>query len=102
MEDYTYLNNVPAYRLHKRNAAEVAQSARDAMCQLREGMISLAAAHATTALYNGEPMPWHEYAARMVPEILEEYEAAAHEMFLATYIVENPDACEDDLEDAYA
>ena len=82
-------------RLHKSNALAVREEAADMIAYLTNNMIAMAASSGGSS----EQGPWHEYVAREVPQLLEEYGDNIVKLRLAGEIIADPKSCDDDLEE---
>lgn len=98
MADYTYLNNVPAARIHKSNAHSVKLECEDMLKYYRDRLMVLASSSPQIVDEGNDPIPWGVYVQREVDEIWAEMLQTSHRLFLAEYIIEYPDECEDELE----
>jgi len=98
MADYTYLNNVPACRIHKSNAEDLRDEARNMLKYYRDCLLVLAASGPHTVDEGDGPVPWCFYVRREIDQMWDEMLDHAHNEWLASYIVENPEDCDDDLE----
>lgn len=91
MADYTYLMDVPARRIHKSNASQVAEEASESVQRAKDAMLVLAAS----------PGPTTEDERRTivceVEELHEALQEGSHTQFLAQYIEDHPDLCVDEL-----
>jgi hypothetical protein len=94
MADYTYLNEVPARRIHKSNAQDVLNDELANSQYLMNRLLALAAC----GPHEVEGESWDSYVTREVPEIVESLLESSHREFLAQYIIENADLVIDELE----
>ncbi len=98
MADYTYLQNVPACRIHKTNAEMVKEECEDMLKRYRERLLILASSTPTQIDEGDGPTPWIDFIQSEFNTIWEEMFDESHRLFLANYILENPEECEDELE----
>jgi len=93
MGDGTILNGVDARRIHRSNAYEVRELARDALTYYRDRLMILAAMGPHTV----EDEPWPDYVRREVDDAITEMRDEWWREFAAEYII----ACPDDVVDDY-
>ena len=89
MPNGTTLNGVFAPRIHKSNAKVVCEESEESIRHCREMLVMLAAA-----------TPEYEEIHRIpevVGELVDAVQESAFSMFCASYIIECPDECEDEL-----
>ena len=86
----TTLNNVFAARIHKSNAVETRDEAADMLRFYRERLLALAA-------YNPPTLEIAEEKTLELRQLVEDMQGVAVEEFLANYVAENPDDCQDEL-----
>lgn len=99
MADYTYLNNVPACRVHKSNAETVKEECNDMLQFYRDRLLSLCASNPHNVDEGNGPVPWDMYITDAFREIWPGIEDNILHKFLASYILEYPNDCVDELEE---
>ena len=98
MPDYTYLNNVPAARIHKSNAMVIKEACEHTLKYYRDRIMVLVASSPQIVDEGDGPKPWGVYIQKEVDDIWEEILGESHRLFLAEYILEHPEDCDDELE----
>ena len=98
MADCTYLNNIPAYRIHKQNADVVLEENRESLTSLREEILLLAGATPRTIKNNGFDIQWEMYVTGRINDLLEEIKDNILQVFFAEYIIDYPEDCLDELD----
>lgn len=90
---------IPVYvpRLHKSNAESEKQDTEDYIKSLELRIVAMAA-NGGMGFESGDGEPWYEHVAREIPSLLEEYREACFKNTMAYHLVDDPDACDDELE----
>ena len=91
MPSGTYLNNVFAARIHKRNAANTTEEETANIQAIKNQLIGLVCASPT--IEDVETLPFR------VDEMIDSLCDSGVKRFMADYIVDFPDDCHDELED---
>jgi hypothetical protein len=99
MSSATTLNNIVACRLHKHNARDEIDSAERTIRYCRDKLLVLAASTPRDIDEGSGPVAWHDYVVHEVDSLLETIQDDTVRCFMARHIVENPDDCEDELEE---
>lgn len=91
---------IPVYvpRLHKSNAESEKQDTDEYIRQLERSIIAMAA-NGGMNFMSDDGEPWYEHVAREIPSLLEEYRGACFKNTMAYHLVDDPEACSDDLEE---
>lgn len=97
MADYSYLNNVPACRIHKCNAEQIHEESLDLQSLIRRKLLSFACATPRDNP-NDSGMIWEEYVLHEVDDLMDDFEESVIRNFLAEYIMEYPEDVDDELE----
>ena len=72
MASYSYLNNVPACRIHKSNAKEICDDANNMIRQYQRKLLALVVSSPRDVKdENGNTLLWHEYAINELEQIFE-------------------------------
>jgi hypothetical protein len=99
MPDYTYLNNVPAPRIHKSNAQRVYEDAKDMVNFYQRKILALAVSSGQNMKdEEGSEIFWPDYVLTELEQIFEDYDEQLHKMFLSKYIIDNPEDVSDELD----
>jgi len=96
MADGTLLNDLFVPRLHKSNAEHTVDENADMLAFYRDRLLILAAS--TPVRIDDEA--WADYVHREVPTLIDELRDCAIREYLAQYVMDNPEDCQDELVDA--
>jgi hypothetical protein len=80
--------------LHRSNAEQVRDEARYSKERLEKSLIAMAASSGQTI----DGVPWHDYVAYEVPQLLEQYADDCRKDYMATDLVEFPEDGDDDYD----
>lgn len=90
MADSTYLNNVEVKHIHKSNARDVADKAREEVAWTCNWLLAHIAHHPTAKELTQLLLDARGYLDYIIEQ--------SHKEWAAQYIIDNPDDCEDELE----
>ena len=95
MTDATILNNVEAKRIFKSNAQGQLCDAQTMLTFYRDRLMILAAMSPMNVDEGEGLMPWDLYIQRELDNIIDEICDESRREWMAQYIIDNPDDCED-------
>lgn len=99
MADYSYLNNVPARRIHKRNAKEEYENAKDMISWYQRKILALTmCCKQDMKDEEGNTIFWPDFVINELDTIFEDYNDQVIKMFLSRYIIDCPEDVDDELE----
>jgi len=98
MADATYLNNVEVKRIFKSNAPCVLGDAEEMLKYYRDRLMILAAMSPMTVEEGNGPIAWDFYVRREVNDIIEAMREEERDAWMAEYIIQFPEDCEDPYE----
>lgn len=99
MADYSYLNNVPACRIHKSNAKQTYEDAKDMISWYQRKILALTmCCKQDVKDEEGNTIFWPDYVISTLDDIFEDYNEQIIKMFLSCYIIDNPEDVDDEFE----
>jgi len=97
MSNGTHLKDVYCARLHKSNAQETLDNARDMITYSRDRLLILAAMTPMAVNDGDGETPWPDYVRNEINDIMDELQEHVVTAFQAQYILDWPDDCKDEL-----
>ena len=97
MSNGTMLNDIYVPRIHKSNAEDIRDEARDMLVYYRDRMMIIAAMTPPVVDEGYGPIAWPDYVRREVDEIIDGMENEWFREFAANHIVDHGPKCKDEL-----